>query len=251
MKIQGLSKSKESHQIMGINYFREKLTALSVVLVIVLVTVWLTKEDKVATLATLADRDNDGILDSVDICPDEKGELRYGGCLPKANPVANDPGSKNPTPKQGEIPASELKPESGDYAGGSHHDEGSHGWEEWGDSHDEDFSSVPTFPNPGPPNIEVTTHPIPVDCGIKFEKRTNVYSWDSSLADADKLTLEIIPSDGSRGWTIDVTGKSSYEFNPNRGNIQGMRMSAVLSSSDTRYSLDNGQLEDHYVNCSN
>jgi hypothetical protein len=254
MKIQGLTKSKESHQIMGINYFREKLTALAVAAAIVLLTMWFTKDEKVAVVA---DRDNDGILDSVDICPDEKGELRYGGCLPKANPVPKDFDSKNPTPKQGDIPTSELNPESGYYVGGSHSDEGSHfdggshGGSDWGDSHEEDLSSNPTFTNPGPPNIEVTTQPISVDCAITFQKKTNVYSWSPSLADANNLTLEIIPSDGSRGWTIDVTGKSSYEFSPNKGNIQGMKMSAILSSSDKGYSLDNRRLENHYVNCSN
>jgi hypothetical protein len=223
--------NNNSHQIFGINYFREKAIAATVVLAAVLVTIWLTdRYDKKG----LADRDNDGVLDNVDKSPDEKGELKYEGGI-----IGKDQEDK--TAKQSKDSEKQTHSPS------------------------ESETSQPSSnePNPsanqgniGPPTKEVPANlkPVPtakaVRPDLKFDDSTNKFTWNEALIKCTDLKL-IITAPGQRiPETIPVTGKSEYRYSPGEGSKQGMKITAVLTSTDARYTIQTETSETYSPNCS-
>jgi hypothetical protein len=225
--------NNNSHQIFGINYFREKAIAATVVLAVVLITFWLTgKDDKTG----LADRDNDGVLDNVDKCPDEKGELKYEGCL--IGKGQEDKTAKQPkdSEKQNYSPSeSDTKQQSSFEPNSSANQE----------------PTPPPQVAPQPPGGEVIDNVKKVesiDSQLKFDNKTNRFSWNTALSKASKLKL-VITANGAPE-EIDVTRRSDFLYSPNKGSMQGMKITAVLRSDDSKVPINKESPKTYSPNCS-
>ena len=195
----------------------------------------------------LADRDQDGILDNIDQCPDEKGAIEYGGC---ASSTSKSGMAETQAPLPTEAPKSNATQPSVAMP-----------------------KNTASTPEPSQPKIvdarntvavenalktttpELTTVPPAepvaknVSARLKTNSGQNTISWNSELSKAKDLQLSITTASGLN-FKKDVTGMSSYTFNPGSGEWQGKKCTVTLTSGDSKIIIDNSKLPNTFFNCS-
>jgi hypothetical protein len=237
-----------SHKVLGINYFREKAIAASVVILIVLLALWLTNGHN---SEVLADSDGDGVLDNVDKCPKEKGLMRFDGCLSENSGVSAQASGVG----EGSSASVAGQKVPGSSALNSNAKTGSEeiGFKESEMVLDNQSSGNNQFTNnePAPPsNVQVKKQVTNVDANLAFNPGSNVFTWDNSCEKAREMYLKITDSNGSLVQYEKVTGKTSYTFSPNRGTMQGKRLNAELISNDEDFKLIKRYSKGFSPNCS-
>jgi hypothetical protein len=196
-----------------------------------------------------ADRDQDGILDNIDQCPDEKGSLEYKGCA-SSTPKTDTAATQAPVPTQ--APTSAATQQAAPAPKSS--------------------TSTVSASQPEPPKAmdarigviaenamkttAIETAPAPmeqavknVSARLKTNSGQNTISWNSELSKAKDLQLSITTASGLN-FKKDVTGMNSYTFNPGSGEWQGKKCTVTLTSGDSKIIIDNSKLPNTFFNCS-
>jgi hypothetical protein len=226
--------NSNSHKVLGINYFREKAIAAVVVLAVVLITLRFTGKDE---KTGLADRDNDGVLDNVDKCPDDKGELKFEGCpigKEMTNKASNEP-----------MDAEEKLRSQPEGSASRNHDN------ERGELSDQEFSPKPpeVVAQPSAEEVVTSVKVESIDSQLKFDNKSNEFSWNSNLAKSNNLRLIITDANGNQE-EIDVTRRSGFTYSPNKGSMQGMKKNAILKSGDAKVPIKKEAPKTFTPNCS-
>jgi hypothetical protein len=186
-------------------------------------------------------------LDNIDQCPDEKGAIEYGGCASSTSKSGTaDTQDPLPTeaPKSNATQPSVVMPKNA--------------------------TSTPESSQPkiadarnavAVENALKTTTPEPstvlpaepmaknVSARLKTNSGQNTISWNSELSKAKDLQLSITTASGLN-FKKDVTGMSSYTFNPGSGEWQGKKCTVTLTSGDSKIIIDNSKLPNTFFNCS-
>lgn len=222
--------NSNSHQVLGINYFRQKAIAVAVILGIIFLTVCLTKKVD----------DSSNVESRAAVVPDNKD----GSWAERTS--GNNGGQSQNTEK-----ASIASQKSGGSDGAGVNNGSSSGQPAAGSEKQSEESisiSSPANPKVGPPPVKKSkTLPANLD----FNKETNVFTWNVNCAESEKLVLKITDINGNLIDNFTVTGKSSFTFNPNKGIMQGKRLQAKLISEDNKVKLESeGSSEEFYPNCS-
>ena len=92
---------------------------------------------------------------------------------------------------------------------------------------------------------------ISVNCKIKFDGRNkrNLLTWNSNLEKADNLLLTA-KSVGGFYAEYQVTGSSSFVYNPQSAKADKYQTTFTLSSTDKKFTLKSNQFTESEVNCS-
>lgn len=92
---------------------------------------------------------------------------------------------------------------------------------------------------------------ITVNCKIKFDgkNKRNLLTWNSNLENADNLVLTA-KSVGGFYAQYNVTGTSSFVYNPQSAKADKYQTTFTLSTTDTKFSLSSNQLTESEVSCS-
>ena len=92
---------------------------------------------------------------------------------------------------------------------------------------------------------------ITVNCKIKFDgkNRKNLVSWNSELIKAENLTL-FVKTAGGFSASYDVTGVSSYIYNPQNAKADRYQTTFTLSTNDPKFKLQTTQIVETEVSCS-
>jgi serine/threonine protein kinase len=90
-----------------------------------------------------------------------------------------------------------------------------------------------------------------VNCKIKFDgkNKRNMLTWNSNLENADNLILTA-KSVGGFYAQYNVTGTSSFVYNPQSAKADKYQTTFTLSTTDTKFSLSSNQLTESEVSCS-
>lgn len=193
------------------------------------------------------DSDRDGIVDSLDNCPDEKGTVEYMGCpennlatqeeSPSENPSSNDRINEQAAP---------VEPQTSTI------------------NQPEASREIPTTKQDviynnrqaAPVQQQEVSEPEPAEvivknvaAKLKTDPGQNKISWNSELSKAKDLVLTISTASGLN-FKKDVTGLTSYTFNPGSGEWQGKKCTVALTSSDPKISIDSSKLPNTFFNCS-
>jgi hypothetical protein len=216
---------------------------------VIIITVIVTLLFRTFNDSSSSDRDYDGIMDVNDRCPDEAGAIESLGCPAAIDsiPVSSDLESptSNGSGYESEQNRNVSKPDNNNP------------------------NQVSTSPQPSVNRAEVLTTPIEepvnrvtiaepdkeelivknVSAKLKTNSGANTISWNSELSKAKNLVLTISTASGLN-FKKDVTGLSSYTFNPGSGEWQGIKCTVTLSSGDPIIAIDNPKLPNTFFNCS-
>jgi hypothetical protein len=88
-----------------------------------------------------------------------------------------------------------------------------------------------------------------VPAKLTVHNAKNTISWNPELSKAKALLLTISTVNGLN-FKMDVTGRSSYDFNPASGEWQGKKCSVTLSTDDTKFVIVDSKLTNIFFNCS-
>ena len=195
------------------------------------------------------DRDNDGIADNIDRCPDEVGTIEFSGCanqnlsLDKNSESQNSSDNEKNNSEQNKDVALAEKSRSNQVPTNQQ-------------STSNKLNEVKTGPTQEPenqitlPETNATENSVKnVAAKLKSNSGANKISWNPELAKGKDLLLTITTANGLN-FKKDVTGLSSYTFNPGSGEWQGKKCTVSLSSSDPKIVIDNSKLPNTFFNCS-
>jgi hypothetical protein len=199
-----------------------------------------------------SDRDNDGIVDQTDRCPDEKGTADLFGCpatgdgstasAPTVTPnVAEDASSADLSANSNSALPEKTQQQSVSTADQSMNKKMDVRQAVSNEPANKVQAAEPTLPAP----VEVKN----VAARLKTNSGQNTISWNSELSKAKDLQLSITTASGLN-FKKDVTGMSSYTFNPGSGEWQGKKCTVTLSSADPKVTIDNAKLPNTFFNCS-
>lgn len=197
----------------------------------------------------LADRDQDGILDNIDQCPDEKGAIEYGGCA-SSSPKTGTADTQTPVPTEAPKTTAiqqtaPIQKNSNTTVPASQPDQ----------AKVTDSRNVAVAENamktvaPEPAVTPAEPAAKNVSARLKTNSGQNTISWNSELSKAKDLQLSITTASGLN-FKKDVTGMSSYTFNPGSGEWQGKKCTVTLTTGDTKVIIDNSKLPNTFFNCS-
>jgi hypothetical protein len=197
----------------------------------------------------LADRDQDGILDNVDRCPDEKGAIEYGGCntSAEASNTASTPALTATEASEAAAPqaasATQKNSTSTVAVKESAQPQVSDARNAVVDENSMKVTTIETATAPSEPAAKN------VSARLKTNSGQNTISWNAELSKAKDLQLSITTASGLN-FKKDVSGMSSYTFNPGSGEWQGKKCTVTLTTGDTKIIIDNSKLPNTFFNCS-
>ena len=196
------------------------------------------------------DRDNDGIADTIDRCPDEAGTVEFSGCTTQSASTGNQSDSKSPTATSekgsSEQNRTATQPDNNRMNQvATSQQPTSNRTNEVQTLPMQEFDNKMTEAKPIEEEITVKN----VSAKLKANSGANTISWNSELSKAKDLLLTISTASGLN-FKKDVTGLGSYTFNPGSGEWQGKKCTVVLSSSDPKIAIDNSKLPNTFFNCS-
>jgi hypothetical protein len=221
------------------------ITAAVVILVAISAGLYIKNQIKDSS----SDRDNDGIADNIDRCPDEVGTIEFSGCAYQ-NASLNESSQSLSTLDKEKNFAEQNKNAKQD--GKSRTNEVPSNQQ----SSSSKLSEVKTGPTQQADNQITITETSATETSIKnvaaklkSNSGANKISWNAELAKVKDLLLTITTANGLN-FKKDVTGLSSYTFNPGSGEWQGKKCTVTLSSSDPKITIDNSKLPNTFFNCS-
>lgn len=197
----------------------------------------------------LADRDQDGILDNIDQCPDEKGAIEYGGC---ASSTSKSGTADTQTPAPTEAPKAATNQQTAAAQKNSNPAVPASQSDQAKATDSRNVAVTENAMKTATPEPAVTpSEPVAknVSARLKTNSGQNTISWNSELSKAKDLQLSITTASGLN-FKKDVTGMSSYTFNPGSGEWQGKKCTVTLTSGDSKIIIDNSKLPNTFFNCS-
>jgi hypothetical protein len=199
-----------------------------------------------------SDRDNDGIVDQVDRCPDDKGTPDYFGC-PAVETASETPNAPSPSADTQPNNTVQSGSDANSYSSDKSQSQSATVAEQSTNKKVDIRPAVSNEPA-GKAQTAESVAPAPVEiknvsARLKTNSGQNTISWNGELSKAKDLQLSITTASGLN-FKKDVTGMSSYTFNPGSGEWQGKKCTVTLSSADPKITIDNAKLPNTFFNCS-
>lgn len=199
----------------------------------------------------ILDSDNDGIADTVDRCPTEKGPLDMAGCPTGSIATNTSVEGQNETATTAQpVPQASKIPTSAPIQKNTSEVESSNQSKQLINPENQSKISMDNA-SKGANQEAISTEQIVknVSARIKTNPAQNNISWNQELSKAKDLQLSINSASGLN-FKKDVTGLGSFIFNPGSGEWQGKKCTVSLTSSDPKIIIDNSKLPNTFFNCS-